>query len=70
MKFILVIALCSQIYSSCMNPVTDDRRFDSFRECVISGYKQSAVVLQSLPIEEINSKQLYTKFICRPEMET
>ena len=53
-----------------MNPVTDDRRFDSFRECVISGYKQSAIVLQSLPIEEINSKQLYTKFICRPEIET
>ena len=70
MKFILVMALCSQIYSSCMNPVTDERKFDSFRDCAISGYEQSTTVLKALPIEEINSKQLYIKFICRAELET
>ena len=70
MKFILVMALCSQIYSSCMNPVTDDKKFDSFRDCVISGYEQSTTVLKALPIEAINSKQLYIKFICKAERET
>jgi len=70
MKFILMMALCSQIYSSCMSPVTDSRQFDSFRDCAISGYEQSSVVLKALPTEEINSKQLYIKFICKIEWET
>mgnify|MGYP003152844868 CR=1 FL=1 len=70
MKFILVMALCSQINGNCMNPVTDNKQFINFRECVISGYEQSAIVMKSLPIEEVNSKQLYVKFICRPQIET
>ena len=53
-----------------MSPVTDNKQFINFRECVISGYEQSAIVMRSLPIEEVNSKQLYVKFICRPQMET
>jgi len=53
-----------------MNPVTDERKFDSFRDCAISGYEQSTTVLKALPIEEINSKQLYIKFICKAELET
>ena len=52
-----------------MSPVTDDKQFINFRECVISGYEQSAIVLKALPIKEVNSKQLYVKFICRPQME-
>ena len=63
------MALCSQIYGSCMNPVTDDRKFNNFRDCAISGYEQAATVLKALPIEEINSKQLYIKFICKPQLE-
>ena len=70
MKFILVMALCSQINSNCMSPVTDNKQFINFRECVISGYEQAAIVMKSLPIEEVNSKQLYVKFICRPQIET
>ena len=69
MQFVLVMALCSQIHSSCMNPVIDGRQFDSFRDCAISGYEQAATTLKALPIEEINSKQLYIKFICKPQIE-
>ena len=64
------MALCSQIYSSCMNPVTDERKFDSFRDCAISGYEQSAVVLKAVPEKEANSKQLYIKFVCKAELGT
>ena len=53
-----------------MNPITDNKQFINFRECVISGYEQAAIVLKALPIKEVNSKQLYVKFICRPQMET
>ena len=53
-----------------MNPVTDERKFDSFRDCAISGYEQSAVVLKAVPEKEANSKQLYIKFGCKAELGT
>ena len=53
-----------------MSPVAGSRQFDNFRDCVISGYEQSTIILKTLPIEEINSKQLYTKFVCKPQIET
>ena len=67
MKFMLVMALCSQLHNSCMTPVADDNQYIDFQSCLIAGYEQSAIVLKSLPVEAVNSKQLYVKFQCKPQ---
>tara|TARA_R110000751_G_scaffold142839_1_gene246179 strand:+ start:272 stop:484 length:213 start_codon:yes stop_codon:yes gene_type:complete len=67
MKFMLVMALCSQLHNSCMTPVADDTRYIDFKSCLIEGYEQSAIVLKTLPAESVNSKQLYVKFQCKPQ---
>ena len=69
MKFMLVMALCSQLYGTCMTPVNNDKRYIDFQSCLIEGYEQSAIVLKSLPTNEVNSKQLYVMFKCRPQTD-
>jgi hypothetical protein len=69
MKFMLVMALCSQLHNSCMTPVADDARYIDFKSCLIEGYEQSAIVLKALPTETVNSKQLYVKFQCKPQTD-
>ena len=70
MKFLLVMALCSQLHNSCMTPVADDKQFIDFQSCLVEGYEQAAIVIKALPAEAVNSKQLYVKFMCRPQTET
>ena len=38
-----------------MSPVTDDKQFINFRECVISGYEQSAIVYKVNYLYEENT---------------
>ncbi|MBC8435841.1 MAG: hypothetical protein H8D84_02525 [Proteobacteria bacterium] len=52
-----------------MTPVADDTRYIDFQSCLIEGYEQSAIVLKALPVNEVNSKQLYVKFKCRPQTD-
>jgi hypothetical protein len=69
MKFMLVMMLCSQLYGTCMTPVNNDERYIDFQSCLIEGYEQSAIVLQGLPKNEVNSKQLYVMFKCKPQTD-
>ena len=69
MKFMLVMALCSQLHNSCMTPVADATQYIDFQSCLIEGYEQSAIVLKTLPVNEVNSKQLYVMFKCRPQTD-
>ena len=69
MKFVLILALCSQTYGSCMPPLQNKIYYDSFRDCTISGYKESLKILQAFSIEEFEEKKLYISFACT-EQET
>ena len=69
MKFMLVMALCSQLHNSCMAPVADATQYIDFQSCLIEGYEQSAIVLQGLPKNEVNNKQLYVMFKCKAQTD-
>jgi len=64
-KFVLILALCSNVHGACMNPVQDVKAYDTFRECILQAYDQSLQVLSTIDIKEVNDKELYTKFICK-----
>ena len=68
-KYALIMAVCSNFYSNCMPPVTHNQTFDTFGECIITAYEESLIVLKSVDIKEVDEKQLYTKFMCKPERE-
>jgi uncharacterized protein YjfI (DUF2170 family) len=64
-KFVLILALCSNVHSACMSPVQDAKAYDTFRECILQAYDQSLKILTSIDIKEVDGKELYTKFICK-----
>ena len=64
-KFVLILALCSNINNVCMSPVQDVQTYDTFGECILQAYDQSLQVLSTIDIKEVNDKELYTRFICK-----
>ncbi len=70
MKFVLVLALCSQTYGSCMPPVQNNIYYDSFRDCTIAGYEESLKILKAFSIQEFKEKKLYTSFACTTQGTT
>jgi hypothetical protein len=70
MKFILVLALCSQTYGSCMPPVKNKIHYDSFRDCTMAGYEESLTILKTFSIEEFEKNKIYTSFACSPQGTT
>lgn len=64
-KFVLILALCSNINNVCMSPVQDVKVYDTFRDCILQAYDQSLKILTSIDIKEVDGKELYTKFICK-----
>ena len=69
MKFVLMLALCSQTYGSCIPPLENKINYDSFRDCTIAGYQESLNILQTFSLEEFEEKKLYISFACT-EQET
>ena len=64
-KFVLILALCSNINNVCMSPVQDVQTYDTFGECILQAYDQSLKILTTIDIKEVDGKELYTKFICK-----
>tara|TARA_B100000902_G_scaffold385364_1_gene426634 strand:- start:606 stop:824 length:219 start_codon:yes stop_codon:yes gene_type:complete len=64
MKFILTIYFCSVIAGDCKNGMIYPKEFDTFKECLYSGYNQSMMLLDEYPTEMINEFQVLTKFTC------
>jgi len=59
MSFMLTMVLCSQLEMTCMQPVANDRKYSSFKNCMLTGYKASAILLDT-----VNNKQIYVNFTC------
>ena len=66
-KFVLILALCSNVHSACMNPVQDGKTYDTFGECILQAYDQSLIILHTIDIKEVDGNQLYTNFICKEQ---
>lgn len=64
-KFILVLQICSALYTPCLAPIQDPTFYDTWRNCGIAGYEQGLNVFESLELETIEDSRIYIKFMCK-----
>ncbi len=65
MKFILTIYFCSAIVGECKDGMIYPKEFNTFKDCLYTGYSQSMMLLDEYPTEIINEFQVLTKFNCK-----
>ena len=68
MKYVLILYVCSYINSS--NPACYDSHivpleFETYKECILQGYKSSHNTLKELYGERIEEEKLAIKFYCQ-----
>jgi len=67
MKYILIIWVCSFINGNgCLPPVESKKTYDSWYECSVAAYKESASLLQKMGYAEVNKYRVGTKSTCKP----
>ena len=64
MSFMLTMVLCSHLEMTCMQPVTNDKTYSSFKNCMLTGYNASAILLETIHKDDVNNKQIYVNFTC------
>ena len=64
MSFMLTMVLCSQLEMTCMQPVTNDKKYSSFKKCMMIGYEASKILLDTIHKDDVNNKQIYVNFTC------
>lgn len=68
-KFILLIQLC---YAGglCYPPMSAERWvFNDYKSCIMTGYKESMVMMNEMSNEEIMTKRPVLRFWCKEEKE-
>ena len=69
MKFLLSLVFCSGLYSTCMPPVPMPEIYDSYYDCIHSGYVESIEKMEKIGPEEVNRSKTFIKFYCQPVKE-
>jgi|TARA_X000001388_G_scaffold74788_2_gene68371 hypothetical protein len=64
MKFVLIMTMCSALNHSCVQPQTINF-YDTWKECVMVGYKKSIEVLNEIPNDTLEDQRTYTRFACQ-----
>ena len=64
MKFALIMIICSITYKECTDPHKMPQGYDSYKECLIAGYKESIKKIEE--IEKVNKNLINIKFSCQP----
>ena len=70
-KFIIVMWLCAATTSTplnCKQLETERVKFSDQYSCTVYGYSHSLKVIKDLGKDEVNQYNLFTKFVCVPEM--
>ncbi len=67
MKYVIILYLCSFINTEpvCYSEKIIALEFDNYRDCILSGYKQSYVHLEALDKGKIIKDKLAIKFHCK-----
>jgi len=66
MKFLLVIQMCYQASGMCLPPM-EEKVYDTFRECSLTGYIKAHEFILALPEEKVNQYQTIIKFWCKTQ---
>jgi hypothetical protein len=70
MKFVLVLKICSLLYSDCMPPVEKNIFFKTHYDCATYGYVLAKEMMTELGQDLVNNKQLVIGFKCKPILNT
>tara|TARA_R100000995_G_scaffold52241_1_gene25305 strand:- start:13 stop:237 length:225 start_codon:yes stop_codon:yes gene_type:complete len=68
MKFILILHVCSFLdinYPECYTTHVVPLEFDSYKSCILQGYKSSHNTLKEIYEEKIEDKKLAIRFQCK-----
>ena len=65
-KFLLVIQMCYQASGMCLPPM-EEKVYNTFRECSLTGYTKAQKFILALPEEKVNQYQTIIKFWCEPQ---
>jgi hypothetical protein len=63
MKFILLIAICSNIQQACLPDMKVDE-FDNLYDCAVAGYEHSHKIIKDIDRTLFNEEQLVLNFRC------
>jgi hypothetical protein len=63
MKFILLIAICSNIQQACL-PDMKVNKFDNLYDCAVAGYEHSYKIIKDIDRTLFNDEQLVLSFRC------
>jgi len=65
-KFLLVIQMCYQASGMCLPPM-EEKVYNTFRECSLTGYTKAHKFILALPEEKVNQYQTIIKFWWEPQ---
>ena len=69
MKVTLFLIMCSYMAGECLTPHVYPQQFNDQYDCFMEGYNQSILKMEEIGREEINSYEIYIRFICSVDKE-
>ena len=64
-KFILTVQLCSMVHMDCMKEFQSNVVFNSYYECMVSGYARSINTLNNMGEQFVGRTKIVVKFSCQ-----
>jgi len=64
-KFILTVQLCSMVHMDCMKEFQSNVVFNSYYECMVSGYARSINTLNDMGEQFVDRTKIVVKFSCQ-----
>jgi hypothetical protein len=64
MNFLLVFTVCSIINGNCLDTMSTDKKFNTFRECTIAGYEFIAEQNKLFPLDQFEKVKPSFHFDC------
>ena len=60
----LMLVVCTAVYNDCDPQMRYDKQFNTWKECVLTGHKESASIISQQPVGYVDENEIYIKFYC------
>ena len=58
--------MCSYVQGTCLGPYEWPTHYDDMYDCMMAGYEQSMIKMESIGKGNVNKHQIYIRFTCTP----
>jgi hypothetical protein len=65
MKYVLILHICSFVSMDCPASKIPGYEFNSFRDCIITGYELSMSAMKEMDEFTVNQQKIAIKFECK-----